>query len=197
MSLPVVNDSERTFAPFRSELIKLPLKDIDTDMIIPAEFLKTTTRSGLGEHVFSTLRANDPDFPVFDGRRILLAGPNFGCGSSREHAVWALKQAGVDVVISTEFADIFQGNARKNNLLTIALDSAVMKTLWEDHSLEIDLPQRTIERSSGEKIIFDYPDFSARCLLEGITDLDYLQDFEPQIAAYHQKHPETLFPTAA
>lgn len=102
---------EATFQKFTSQIVELPLKDIDTDAIIPGEFLKTTSRLGLGKHAFTNLRKNDPNFPEFKGQRIIVAGKNFGCGSSREHAVWALKSAGIDVVISSEFADIFRGNA--------------------------------------------------------------------------------------
>ncbi|HID92333.1 TPA: 3-isopropylmalate dehydratase small subunit, partial [Candidatus Peregrinibacteria bacterium] len=121
------------FAAITSRTIKLDMKDIDTDIIIPAEFLKIITNEGLGKNVFYNLRQNNSDFPMdrpeFKNAKILVAGKNFGCGSSREHAPWALKDAGIDVVISSEFADIFKGNAEKNGVLPVILSEEIVQKL--------------------------------------------------------------------
>lgn len=176
-----VIQSEQTFARFQSEMIALPQKDIDTDLIIPAEFLKTTTKEGLGKHVFSNLRAQDPNFPVFKGQRILIAGQNFGCGSSREHAPWALKDAGIDVIISSEFADIFKGNAEKNGLLPVVLEEAQVQTLLQDQSpVTVDLETQTV--TQGDFIYkFHINSFAKKRLLENLSDLDYLLELQTDI----------------
>ena len=171
----------KNFKPFSSKIIRLPQKDIDTDLIIPAEFLTTTTRDGLGENVFSNLRKSDPNFPKLDGR-ILVAGKNFGCGSSREHAVWALKQAGIDAIISSAFADIFRGNAEKNALLPIILDEKIIQNILENENfLTVDLAAQKISTDSGQHFKFEISEFSKKRLLENISDLDFLRACDADI----------------
>lgn len=172
-----------TFASFTSEIICLPQKDIDTDLIIPAEFLKVTSRAGLGKNVFYNLRKSDPNFPSFEeGKRILVAGKNFGCGSSREHAPWALKDAGIDVVISSEFADIFRGNAEKNMLLPIVLpENTVQYLMTLGEALTIDLENQMVRDSKGESYKFAIADFTKKRLFYDLSDLDYLAKLSDKI----------------
>lgn len=175
-----------TFASFTSEIICLPQKDIDTDLIIPGEFLKTTSREGLGKYVFHNLRKSDLHFPSFEeGRRILVAGKNFGCGSSREHAPWALKDAGIDVVISSEFADIFRGNAEKNMLLPIVLpENTVQHLMSSGGALTIDLANQVVKDAKGETYKFSIADFTKNRLLYDLSDLDYLGKFSDKIGVF-------------
>ncbi len=191
------------FAQFSSRVIRLPMKDIDTDIIIPAQFLKTTTKQGLGENVFYNLRVgkgkeNFPmNLPEFSNARIVIAGKNFGCGSSREHAPWALKDAGIDVVISSEFADIFKGNAEKNGVLPLILaEEDVQKLLNTDDNLSeisIDLSQQEVTSESGEIFHFEIDSFTKRRFLENMSDLDYLLDLAPQIRSFEKKRKEDLY----
>ncbi len=170
---------------FTSPIICLPQKDIDTDMIIPAEYLKITHKEGLGAHLFENMKKVDPDFPVFDGPRILVAGRNFGCGSSREHASWALKDAGIDVVIASRFADIFRGNAEKNELLTIVLsEEEVQEVLEHKKPLSINLDRQEVVTDDGEVYKFSIPGFLKRKMLEGLSDLDYLLELRPTIREF-------------
>ena len=156
-----------TFKRFTSPIVCLPQKDIDTDLIIPGEFLKTTEKKGLGKHVFSNLRKADPDFPKFKEQRILVSGKNFGCGSSREHAPWALKDAGIDVIITSEFADIFKGNAEKNEILPVVLpESTVQKFLASGEDLTIDLENQEIMDREGNIYSFSISNFMKKRLLE-------------------------------
>ncbi len=174
-----------TFDRFTSNCTILPQKDIDTDLIIPAEFLTTTNKEGLGQNVFANLKKADPDFPTLAGR-ILVAGKNFGCGSSREHAVWALKQAGFDIVISSEFADIFRGNAEKNGLLPIQLDESIVQHLVQSKSpLTIDLKQQKVIDDHDHEYHFDITQFSKKRLIENLSDLDYLLELAPQIKSFN------------
>ncbi len=173
------------FDRFTSPIICLPQKDIDTDLIIPAEFLKTTEREGLGQHVFINLRKTDPNFPKFEGQRILVAGKNFGCGSSREHAPWALKDAGIDVIIASEFADIFRGNAEKNGILPIVLSEEVVQHfLASGDNLTVDLENQKVVDSEGKEYHFKISNFSKKRLLENLSDLDYLLGFLPEIKEF-------------
>ncbi len=189
------------FSRFSSRVIRIPLKDIDTDIIIPAEFLKTTTKEGLGKQVFKNLRGEGKNFPMdkpeFAGSRIVVSGANFGCGSSREHAPWALKDAGIEVVISSEFADIFKGNAEKNGLLPILLpEEIVQKLLSPEDELEeliIDLENQMVETATGEKYHFEISGFSKNRFLKGASDLDYLLSFEEKIRAFEEQRKLHLF----
>ena len=164
----------------------MPLVNIDTDMIIPKEFLKTIKRSGLGIHAFDEMRydrqGNEiPDFvlnkPQYREASILVAGDNFGCGSSREHAPWALADFGIKVVVSTSFADIFFNNCFKNGMLPIVLPQEQVDILMKDAEkgsnarMEVDLEAQTISTSDGETFTFDVDPFKKHCLLEGLDDI--------------------------
>lgn len=178
-------------SPFKktdAATIVLPVKDIDTDMIMPAQFLKVTTKAGLGQHVFHNLRKNDPDFPAFDGRSILVTGQNFGCGSSREHAPWGLKDAGIDIIIASDFADIFKGNAEKNGILCIVLpEDTVQQFLKSNEFLSVDLEAQTVTDTNGQTFSFEIPGFSKKRLLENLSDLDYLLDFKHNVQAFSRR----------
>lgn len=187
------------FTTLASRVVTLPVNDIDTDQIIPARFLKATDKNGLGEHLFADWRYNadgspKPDFvlnkPESRGVQILLAGDNFGCGSSREHALWALTGFGFRAVISTSFADIFRNNALKNGLLPIVLDPPTQRMLFDrveespQAELAIDLASQTLTLPNGHAVSFPIDSFSKTCLLKGIDELGYLLSFGKQIAAY-------------
>ena len=173
----------------RSRTIALPQQNIDTDQIIPARFLTTIERQGLGRHAFADWRAAG-GCPLDDDRaagcEILVAGENFGCGSSREHAPWALLDFGLRAVISSSFADIFQQNAHKNGLLTVPVDAEILTDLlaapWSEVS--IDVRERTVTIDGRGTIPFPLDDFAHHCLLEGLDELAYLLEFEPAITAY-------------
>ncbi|KAA2312888.1 3-isopropylmalate dehydratase small subunit [Pseudooceanicola sediminis] len=164
----------------------MPLVNIDTDMIIPKQFLKTIKRSGLGVNLFDEMRYNDdgsekPDFvlnkPAYRDAQVLVAGDNFGCGSSREHAPWALADFGIKVVISTSFADIFFNNCFKNGMLPIVMPQEVVDVLMSDAEkganarMEIDLENQTVTTSDGEVFSFEVDSFRKHCLMEGLDDI--------------------------
>jgi 3-isopropylmalate/(R)-2-methylmalate dehydratase small subunit len=187
------------FMTIKSRVAPLPANNVDTDQIIPARFLKGTDKAGMGENLFADWRYQAdgnprPDFvlnnPDVHGAQILLAGDNFGCGSSREHAPWALVGYGFRAVISTSFADIFHNNALKNGLLPVILDQAAHHRLFdevgEDPSIElvIDLVGQAVRLPSGESFSFPIDRFSKTCLLHGIDELSYLLSFSDQIAEY-------------
>lgn len=192
---------------FSGKVVPLPVSDIDTDQIIPARFLKTIEKLGLGEHLFNDWRylpggGPNPAFvlnqPRASGGTILLAGDNFGCGSSREHAPWALLGFGFRAVISTSFADIFRNNCLKNGLLPVAVDEATLAELFDaaesDDGLEvgIDLANQTLTLPSGRRVRFPVDDFSKQCLLEGGDQLSYIQQRMQAITAYETKSPNAL-----
>jgi len=175
----------------------LPYRDIDTDQIIPARFLTTTSREGLGEHLFSEWRylgdgSENPDFPLnqpaFRGNRILVAGNNFGCGSSREHAPWALLDFGIQAVISTEIADIFRSNALKNGLLPIVVDDSAHGWLLENPGAElrIDVEKSLIALPDGREVEYPIDNFARFCLLEGIDQLGFLQKHDTAITEFEE-----------
>ena len=178
-----------------SKTVALPIDNIDTDQIIPARFLKTTSMEGLGGNLFLDWRyladgSPNPDFPLNQasarGAQILVAGANFGCGSSREHAPWALTQYGFKAVISTSFADIFKGNALKNGLLPIVMPPDIHAELlkWPGITLKIDLALQTVTLAGGRTVEFPIDPFAKYCLLEGVDELGYIMKQEPAIAAY-------------
>ena len=180
-----------------SRTMILPTRDIDTDQIIAARFLTTTSREGLGEHLFHDLRRNkdgsaDEDFvlnrPESDGCNILVAGNNFGCGSSREHAPWALLDYGFEAVISTEIADIFRNNALKNGLVAIVVDEDTHAWLLENPgaALEIDVESTTLTLPGGRAIEFDLDNFARYCLIEGIDQLGFLQKHMDRIEGFEE-----------
>ena len=187
------------YPSFSSRIAPLLLDDIDTDQIIPARFLKVIDKAGLGANLFSDWRYHpdgSPNIefvlnrPIYSGAAILLAGNNFGCGSSREHAAWALKGHGIRAVISISFADIFRSNALKNGVLPIAVGAEVHRELSDcvaanpTAELNIDLESQSMRLPGGEVREFPIDNFSKTCLLEGTDELGYLLRFEKQIAAY-------------
>ncbi|MGH2521065.1 MAG: 3-isopropylmalate dehydratase small subunit [Anaerolineales bacterium] len=187
------------FTRLTSRAVPLPINDVDTDQIIPARFLKATDKQGMGANLFADWRYNAdgsprPDFvlnqPQHRGAQILLAGDNFGCGSSREHAPWALTGFGFRAVISTSFADIFRNNALKNGLLPIVVEAEVQRQLFDlleevpDAELTVDLASQTVTLPTGQTISFPMDGFSKACLLKGTDELGYLLSFEDKIAAY-------------
>ncbi|GAB4545726.1 MAG: 3-isopropylmalate dehydratase small subunit [Anaerolineae bacterium] len=190
--------------PFTSKIVALPVENVDTDQIIPARFLKTTSSEGLGAALFSDWRYHadgspKPDFilnqPQTQGASVLVAGNNFGSGSSREHAVWALKGYGFKAVISTYFADIFRNNALKNGLLPIQVDQDTYRQLvslaQEDPATQIhvDLEAQTITLPDGRTVTFPIDGFARRCLLDGVDQMGYLLNLDAQIAAYEAANP--------
>jgi len=190
------------FTQFTSRLAPLPIDNIDTDQIIPARFLKTISKAGLGDNLFSDWRyaadgSPKPDFLLNQpqGRQagILLAGDNFGCGSSREHAPWALIQYGFRAVISTSFADIFRGNALKNSLLPIAIPEDKHKALFAavraNPAVEVtvDLENQTLVLPDGSTVTFPIDEFARYCMLQGVDELGYILQLETEIAAYESQ----------
>lgn len=182
-----------------SKTVALPIENIDTDQIIPARFLKTTSMEGLGDNLFLDWRyladgSPNPDFPLnkpsAQGAQILVAGDNFGCGSSREHAPWALKQYGFKAIVSTSFADIFKGNALKNGLLPIIMPPDIHAELlkWPGITLKIDLATQTVTLAGGRTVEFPIDPFAKQCLIEGVDELGYMLKQEPAISAYEAKH---------
>ena len=188
------------FTPFESHMVLIARDNIDTDQIIPARFLKTISKVGLGDQLFCDWRYDadgkpKPDFvlnkPESKTRQVLLAGDNFGCGSSREHAPWALTQYGFRAVISTSFADIFKGNSLKNSLLPIVVPADVHAELLKNPEapVKVDLPSQTLTLASGRSVKFPVDEFAKHCLLEGIDELGYMLQQEPAIAAFEAAHP--------
>ena len=164
----------------------MPLVNIDTDMIIPKQFLKTIKRSGLGVHAFDEMRylddgSENPDFvlnkPQYRDAQVIVAGDNFGCGSSREHAPWALADFGIKAVISTSFADIFYNNCFKNGMLPIVMPQEVVDVLMKDADkgsnarMTVDLERQVVTTSDGEEFAFEVDPFRKHCLLEGLDDV--------------------------
>jgi 3-isopropylmalate/(R)-2-methylmalate dehydratase small subunit len=186
---------------FESRTVVLAADNIDTDQIIPARFLKTTSKAGLDQQLFNDWR-QDPDFVLnrseSQGLQILLAGDNFGCGSSREHAPWALTQWGFRAVISTSFADIFKQNSLKNSLLPIVVPPDVhAELLAAEGAVKIDLPNQTLTTPAGRTVRFDVDPFSKHCLVEGVDELGYILKHEAEIAAFEAAHPAAINALAA
>ena len=189
------------FTAFSSRVIPLLVNDIDTDQIIPARFLKVTDKLGLGDNLFADWRYDADGSPRSDfalnkpearGAQILLAGDNFGCGSSREHAPWALTGFGFSAVISTSFADIFSSNALKNRLLPIKIDSTEHQELVElltrapQTELTVDLVTQTVRVPAGRAYPFPIDSFSKVCLVNGVDELGYILGFAGQIEAFEE-----------
>lgn len=187
------------FTTLTSTMVPLPYDDVDTDQIIPASYLTATTRDGLADGLFARWRYGadgtpDPDFclnrPVYEGAQILVTGKNFGCGSSREHAPWALMGHGFRAVLSPSFADIFRNNSLKNGLLPVELDADAVRDLLRlaeespDTSITIDLAEQTVTLPGGRSLAFPIDGFSKTCLLQGVDQLGYLLQQEPLIAKY-------------
>jgi 3-isopropylmalate/(R)-2-methylmalate dehydratase small subunit len=189
----------KPFVNFESRIVPLPINNVDTDQIIPARFLKTTSKQGLDRQLFNDWRYDaqgnpKPDFilnqPRGQNAQVLLAGDNFGCGSSREHAPWALTQFGFRAVISTSFADIFKQNSLKNSLLPIVVPADVHAELFaaleanQEATVKIDLPAQTLTTPSGRSVEFPVDSFSKHCLVEGVDELGYILAHEADIAAF-------------
>lgn len=189
---------------FTAKVVALPIENIDTDQIIPARYLKVTDTAGLGEGLFADWRRGpdgepNPDFvlnrPEAQGAEVLVAGNNFGCGSSREHAPWALMGYGFKAIISTYFADIFRNNALKNGLLPIVVDAETHQQLISlceedpDTTITIDLATQTVTLPDGRRVMFPIDSFAKYCLLNGVDQLGFIMQQEDDIAAYEAAHP--------
>lgn len=202
--------SAPAFRLLESSLAPLPARNVDTDQIIPAAFLKITDKSGLGEGLFANWRYDDPEnlrYPISDfvlnrpehkEATVLLAGDNFGCGSSREHAPWALLAHGFRAMISTGFADIFSNNALKNGLLVITVSEEISERLFalveQDPSalVAIDLEAQTVALADGTKFSFEIYPFAKHCLLQAVDQLDYLVEQLPEIELFEACHPPRI-----
>ena len=182
------------FTPFESKMVLFGVDNIDTDQIIPARFLKTISKDGLGDQLFYDWRYEADGSPKADfvlntpeakTREVLVGGDNFGCGSSREHAPWALTQYGFRAVVSTSFADIFKGNSVKNGLLPIVVPKDVHAWLFAhpEATVQIDLASRTLTYPEGS-VEFPVDPFAQTCMLEGVDELGYILQQEPAIATY-------------
>lgn len=187
------------FRELKSKSVVLAQTNIDTDQIIPARFLSTTERKGLGKNAFNDWRyqqdgSPNPDFAFNQaqnaGREILLAGRNFGCGSSREHAPWALTDLGLRAIVSSEIADIFRSNSLKNGLLPIVLPEEDVQALMQrpDDDLTVDVAARELRTPDGRAYSFPLDGFSQTCLLEGVDELGYLLARDTEISRYEAAH---------
>jgi 3-isopropylmalate/(R)-2-methylmalate dehydratase small subunit len=196
------------FTVFTSRAIPIPSENVDTDQIVPARYLKVTDKAGLADALFRDWRfeedgsLKDPPFildrPEMAGRRILLVGDNFGAGSSREHAPWALASWGVRAILSTSFADIFRNNSLKNGVLPIVVDRETHRRLFEllerepDAELTVDLAEQGVLLPDGSTIDFDIDPFAKRMLLAGTDELGYLLSKVPEIDAWETAHPPRI-----
>ena len=190
------------FDKLRGVAAPLNMINIDTDKLIPKQFLKTIKRTGLGKHLFNEMRFNEdgsekPDFVLnkaaYRGSNIIVAGDNFGCGSSRAHAPWALLDFGIKCVISTSFADIFYNNCIKNGILPIVVNKQQLDQLMDDAEnganavLDIDLEAQEITRPNGESIIFEIDEFRKHCLINGLDDIGLTMEKEKNIDSFEKK----------
>jgi 3-isopropylmalate/(R)-2-methylmalate dehydratase small subunit len=191
----------KIFKHVKSSVVPLPIENIDTDQIIPARFLKATTREGFGNNLFRDWRFDENDNPKADfvlndpiySGKILVAGKNFGCGSSREHAAWAISDYGFDAVVSSFFADIFKGNALNNGLLPVQVSEAFLAKIFDavfaDHTaeVEIDLQNQFIKIvSTGEQESFEINPYKKACLINGYDDIDYILSNTEKVVEYEQ-----------
>lgn len=190
------------YTALTSKIVPLSSENVDTDQIIPARFLKVTDKAGLGANLFADWRYNGdgtpkPEFilnqPEMKGRQVLLAGDNFGCGSSREHAPWALTGFGFRAVISTSFADIFRNNSLKNGLLPIIVDKDTHQQLFSlvgedpETQVSVDLAAQTVTLPDGRKVGFNLDAFSKACLLNGVDEIGYVLGMGDKIAAFEAR----------
>ncbi len=197
----------KPFTNFESRIVPLPINNVDTDQIIPARFLKTTSKQGLDKQLFNDWRYDaqgnpNPEFilnrPEAQGAQVLLAGDNFGCGSSREHAPWSLTQWGFRAVISTSFADIFKQNSLKNSLLPIVVPPEIHADLFKmlaanpAATLKVDLAAQTLTLPDSRKVEFPVDGFAKHCLIEGVDELGYILKNEPAIAAFERQRPAPI-----
>ena len=197
----------QAFTKLTSKIIPLPFRNVDTDQIIPARYLKVTDKKGLADGLFYDWCYQDdgtsnPDFvlnqPEYQEAKILLAGDTFGCGSSREHAPWALTGWGIRAVISTSFGDIFRNNALKNGLLPVIVDEETHQSLFDlteeapQAEITIDLEKVRVFLPGSVEVGFPIDPFARNCLLEGVDQLGYIQSFEEQISAYEDKRESII-----
>src|SRR5690606_30268257 len=186
------------FSSVTSRTVVLPVNDVDTDQIIPARFLRTTSKEGLGRQLFADWRyqadgSPNAEFvlnrPEAAGAQVLVAGDNFGCGSSREHAPWALTDFGIRAVVSTSFADIFRSNALKNGLVPVVVDAATLDWLKANPGVEVtvDLESRSLRLPDGRNVSFPIEPFARYCLMQGVDQLGYLLSQDAAITAYEQR----------
>ncbi len=191
-------------ASITGKCIPLEMSDVDTDLIIPAQYLTSVTRKGYGENLFKRLRENSPDFifnnAKYKDAKILVTKNNFGCGSSREHAVWALKEYGIQVIIAHSFADIFAGNSLKNRLILIQLPESeiykiIEKSKQSEYILKIDLHSTKIESKCGDIYNFKMDDFQKSCFINGFDEIDYLLSFKEIIIKFkHEQMQNNIIP---
>ena len=189
--------TRRPFVRHRGRVVALPRRDVDTDQIIPKQFLKAVDRSGFGASLFFDWRA-DPDFelnrPSAQGATILVTGPNFGCGSSREHAVWALAEYGFQVIIAPSFADIFVSNCYRNGVLPVRLSAEEVETVTREsagdrYELVVDLERQIVTDDRGFAARFETDPYGRELLLRGLDEIGRTLLEEPSIAAYERRHP--------
>lgn len=190
------------FTTLTSQVLPLPMSDVDTDMIIPANYLTSVSKAGYGENVFRRLRDQDPEFPFnqkrYENAQILVADDNFGCGSSREHAVWALTGWGIRVVLARSFADIFTSNSLKNGLVLATLpEETIQKILTaakeNDIEVTVNLSDQKITLPDGEIVPFDFDPFRKHCILNGLDDIDYILSHQEAIDAYRLEQERNRF----
>ncbi|MCO6431319.1 MAG: 3-isopropylmalate dehydratase small subunit [Deltaproteobacteria bacterium] len=190
------------FTKLRSQVTPIARRDVDTDMIIPAQYLTSISREGYGQNLFRRLRDQEKEFPLnlerYKGSSVLVCDANFGCGSSREHAVWALLGAGFRALIGKSFADIFSANSAKNGLLLIQLPEAVVDSLLLQAAntgaeVEIDLEREEVLLPGGEHQKFSYDPFRKHCLLNGLDDLDYILSHREAVERFKAERRERLF----
>jgi 3-isopropylmalate/(R)-2-methylmalate dehydratase small subunit len=176
-----------------SKVVPIPMKDVDTDMIIPAQFLTSISREGYGQNLFRRFKDQDPNFPLtqkkYAGAQIIVVDSNFGCGSSREHAVWALTGAGIRAIIAKSFADIFYNNSAKNGLLLVVLpadqvDKIIHAAESSDYNITIDLESQKVKLPDGSSLSFDYDPFRRHCMLNGLDDIDYILSNKAEIEKF-------------
>jgi 3-isopropylmalate/(R)-2-methylmalate dehydratase small subunit len=196
------------FTVFTSRVVPIPAENVDTDQIVPARYLKVTDKNGLAEALFRDWRFEEDgslkeprfilDRPEMAGRRILLVGDNFGAGSSREHAPWALAAWGVRAILSTSFADIFRSNSLKNGVLPIVVDAATHARLFEmladdpDAELTVDLAEQGVLLPDGSTLDFDIDPFAKRMILAGTDELGYLLSKDAELNAWEAAHPPRI-----
>ncbi len=190
------------FTYFNSQVIPLPIKDIDTDMIIPAQYLTRTDSNGFGEFLFQRLREDDPSFPLnlnqYKEAKIIAARDNFGCGSSREHAVWALKDWGIRVVIAPSFADIFSSNSGKNGLVLVKLpvnivEKIIIESTKSDYKLEVNLERQEVILPNNSVHKFSFDPFRKECIINGFDDLQYILATDKEITDWNKNRNQNIF----
>lgn len=186
----------------KSKAMPVPMKDVDTDLIIPAQFLTSISKDGYGANLFRRLRDNDPNFPMnrkeFEGATVLVTDSNFGCGSSREHAVWALTGAGIKVVIAKSFSDIFYNNSAKNALLLVVLEDKIVDQILQsaknaDYVVTVDLESQTVTLPDGSCHKFEYDQFRKHCMLNGLDDIEYIRSHTASIDEFRKRQEQQRY----